>query len=825
MSSEILNLQQLAQRLLMAKRFKLRDKLILQSIEELITENKPETIFTPLHWLSLGGIFLINGSTRQNQDQTLDIIEKCSKVICPSYNPNHLNENNLISNLIVSQLEADRISLSEKKREMFSVKASEECQVRAIARRAQLSLENREQNALKERLCGFNESCQDLNFEQIFNNARDLMLSLAKTPANGAYNQNFVNKSFGQIARLTIEYLTIVIKKLSDNCLKEHMLNDLGELFTNCQINMKIIDKFCGSYEYHGHLSKLFELTKNKEEMFNCCELIYFLIALEKTNDYLCFKIDESKTEIWRKISEFFSKTIDDHFYEYNPWFLDQKRGSSFIEYYDNLGILKPNYSEQLYKIAWNTHKILYQYLLNLILNHSDLRNKVPSQHEINYLIGNVQDNSVVITPIGTNCTLGHYESLWRAYNQLRDISFMRNDGFEFPVLFTQFDANFLKVNEKMNFAILSPIGRTHYSRAIMQSAELNANLFITRTGFISDSFLFISDAHFYMTKQQYIDCLRYHGLDENQIEIQIKRDENIGRFSIKGIRCAAIFKSPILIGSCIAHHHHPLEIQLVQAGYPTTDKSPFLFDLTYNKSLYPLIYSEDNLLPPQIDWFHTETINQQENLVIEKIVNMLKPFVAIHPIIICKGAAESGARNLCRFDVFNDLILNQAAKFIYDVSKSQNVTIQKAILSTPLTWMSKYAINKFIDRQINEYGVCVNIDKYPKDFIYGTLRVILSSGVADLDNLYDLKNWQTSHLLSLSSLQTATNVGRQGTLEILAPEMIHSKFRDKFINDLIKTSQRVMSITAKFGYLYWNEDINLKAVCKLDFFKFFYYF
>lgn len=785
-------------------------------MEELVTSNKPETIFTPLHWLSLGGIFLINGSTRQNQIQTLDIIRKCSKLVCPSYNQNLEQENNLIFNLIVTQLEADRINLSEKKREMFSVKASEECQVRAIARRAQLSLQNREQNALKQRLCGFSQSCQDLNFEQIFINARDLMLNLSKTPSNSVYNQSFVNKSFGQITRLTKEYLTIVIQKITDNNVREKMLNDLDELFINCQINMKIIDLFCGSYEYHGHLSKLFELTTGKkEEIFNCCELIYFLIALEKTNDYLCLKMDESRTEMWRKISEFFSKTIDDHFYEYNPWFLDQKRGSSFNEYYDHLGILKPDYSEQLYKIAWNTHNILYQYLLNLILNHSDLRTKIASQHEIDYLIGKVQDNSVVITAIGNNCTLGHYESLWRAYNQLRDISFMRNDGFEFPVLFTQFDANYLKVNEKINFAILSPIGRTHYSRAIMQSAELNDNVFITRTGFMSDSFLFISDAHFYMTKQQYIDCLRHHGFTDQQVEIQIKRDESFGRFSIKGIRCAAIFKSPILIGSCIAHHHHPLEIQIVQAGYPTTDKSPFLFDLTYNKSLYPLIYSQYNLLPPQIDWFYSETINQEENLVIEKIVNRLKPFVAQYPIIICKGSAESGARNLCRFDVFDDLILGQAAKFVYEVSKSQNVTIQKAILSTPLTWMSKSAITKFIDRQINEYGVCVNIDKYPKDFIYATLRVILSSGVADLDNLYSLKNWQTSHLLSLSSLQTATNVGRQGTLELLAPEMIHSKFKDNFLNDLIQTSQKVMSITAKFGSTYWNQDINLQAVCR----------
>jgi len=395
-----------------------------------------------------------------------------------------------------------------------------------------------------------------------------------------------------------------------------------------------------------------------------------------------------------------------------------------------------------------------------------------------------------------------------------------------------------------------------------MESDGLNDNVFITRTGFFSDSgsdlststnqqitkertFLFIQDAHFFLNKSQYQACLKHHyGMSEQEVEQQLQLDLKLGRFTEgKGIRVAASFKEPVLIGCCIAHHHHPLEIGLTEAGYPTTDKSPFLFDLTYNKSLYPVMYAAKTsqdlvLLPPQIDWFkeetslnldeqvkkHEKSYQQAEEYIIQLIKERLRPFALEHGILIAKGAAESGARNLSRFDIRNlgignnstdlldESVLTEAAKFIYQVSKGQNVTIQRAIVSTPLSWMSGYAVKKFLERQIVEHSVSVNIDRYPKDFIYGTLRVIYSSAVPDLSDLSNPNNWQASHLISLSSLQMATNVGRQGTLEILSPEMIHAKFRDSFIEKLNEAGRKAMSMTAQFGPTYWNEEINLRG-------------
>jgi hypothetical protein len=906
--SEALYYQQYSQKILMSKRFKTRDKIIQESVQKLTTTARSQLAseFTPVDWLSVGGIFLINGTPKEYQTEILNVIAQANQIV--TSHKTDINQKDLIEKLIVTQLQPTRMTLGEKKGEMFSVKASEDSHSRAVTRRAQLSIQADLQLSMKYRTKGFEkvQTTTATTSTSIFDQAKQIMTKLANTPTNG-YSVEFVNEQFGLITKLTLIALENILNKFlstkngdlskEDVQFKENMSNAISLLYNNGSIDLKVLDSFCGTYEDHGYIARLLEFSKQQqqqqttnvnesiEEILSVNELLYFILALEKTSSFLTnrFSVNDpdSASNLWRKLSEFFAKTIDDHFYEYNPWILDSKRGSAFVHYYDDLGMIKSEYKHALYSTSWLHHRILYKYFNNLILNHSELPFKVPNENDRNHLIGLVkfdddlsQNDSVVITAIG-NTGVGeednennknkNYESLWRSYNQLREIAFMRNDGFEFPVVFTQLDAkliNGLNTSEKINLAILSPIGRTHYSRAIMESDGLNDNVFITRTGYFSDTtsttktnkitkektFLFIQDAHFFLNKSQYHAYLKHHyGMNDQEADQQIETDIKLNRFTEgKGIRVAASFKEPVLIGCCIAHHHHPLEIGLTEAGYPATDKSPFLFDLTYNKSLYPVMYAAKSsqdlvLLPPQIDWFKEETtlnLNEQlnkynktyqqaEEYIIHLIKQRLRPFALEHGILIAKGAAESGARNLNRFDIrnlsgvadnnsHNDLldesVLTEAAKFIYQVSKGQNVTIQRAIVSTPLSWMSGFAVQKFLERQIVEHSVSVNIDRYPKDFIYGTLRVIYSSPVPDLSDLSNPNNWQASHLISLSSLQMATNVGRQGTLEILSPEMIHAKFRDRFIEKLNEAGKKAMSMTSQFGPTYWNEEINLRG-------------
>jgi hypothetical protein len=52
--------------------------------------------------------------------------------------------------------------------------------------------------------------------------------------------------------------------------------------------------------------------------------------------------------------------------------------------------------------------------------------------------------------------------------------------------------------------------------------------------------------------------------MNDQEASNQILIDKKLGRFSAKGIRVAATFKQQVLIGCCIAHHHHPLEIYFI---------------------------------------------------------------------------------------------------------------------------------------------------------------------------------------------------------------------------------------------------------------------
>ena len=614
---ETLYYQQYSQKLLMSKRFKTRDKIIQESLQKLSTVKKNQLLkeFNVIDWLSIGGIFLINGTPKTYQNEIIDVIRKAYKIVNSNLNSNvDLCELEMISKLVVPQLVPIRMTLGEKKGEMFSVKASEDSQTRAVTRRAQLAIQSNLQLANKHRSKGFTSFCEKnkLDLEKIFKTVRKNMLDLSNTPSNG-YSVEFVNEKFGIIIKYTQFAVEILIEKhfsikknLSNEDLKikENIMHSIKGLYNNDCIDLKVIDSFCGTYEDHGFFARLLELSfhfgdhslktklsKSVKEILSVCELLYYILVLEKTSKFLTIGFsninDDNSLNIWRKLSEFFAKTIDDHFYEYNPWFLDSKRGSAFVHFYDDLGIVKKEYSNLLYAISWSHHRTLYKFIRNLILNHSEISIKVPDEIDRNLLIGlvsfgadeNGSEDIVQITSIGNSRVGEHeqneiknFEALWRSYNQLREISFMKNDGFEFPVVFSSFDSKFnhgLDSNRKVNFAILSPIGRTHYSRAIMESSSLNDNIFITRTGFFSDdglnksnkiskekSYLFVEDAHFFLSSSQYYNCLKHHyGMNDADTSDQIEIDKKQGRLTSKGIRIAAKFKEPVLIGCCIGKY------------------------------------------------------------------------------------------------------------------------------------------------------------------------------------------------------------------------------------------------------------------------------
>jgi len=169
---------------------------------------------------------------------------------------------------------------------------------------------------------------------------------------------------------------------------------------------------------------------------------------------------------------------------------------------------------------------------------------------------------------------------------------------------------------------------------------------------------------------------------------------------------------------------------------------------------------------------------------------------------VLIKGAAESGARNLKVFEMQDDHgrvapdAIRQAAEFVYDVSRSQNVVIQAAVLTSPEFWASDDLMRSFVDRQILEWNMPVNRDTYPRSQIYCSLRVVVCSSGPN-------EPYQTAFPIILMSLQVATNVGRGGTLEPLRDELVQERFRNKLRPKLEEQAPKVMDAMARFARKY----------------------
>ncbi|KAN0032953.1 hypothetical protein ACTFIV_006895 [Dictyostelium citrinum] len=948
LETEIDLLIQYEQRVLLANRSKKRDFIIREHLQELL-DYPSIVMLSPLHWLSIGGFLLLNGTTIQYQNRILKLIqssyEKINNLLSSenekkqttNFIGNQTLNDLIFKDLLSQQLAPSKAQFKDRKGKMFSVKASEDHVESGVTRRKELLIQSKKNQIMKSRSIGFNsiisplkssldltiDSIKKIHLQEIHENILKLSQSsistaTISTPSSISSSTSIqdINIIIGKIFKLSILSLESIVNLVYSNLKnqeihqqekdkeeKENLLSFFDRLCINGnEIDLKIWDQLIGTYETFGLITPLYEIS-NKSMNQNdhqaivsiITELTSTLLLLEKCSIYLSFESGdfESDQPLIRSLAEFFAKTIDDHYSEFTPWSMDPKRYPLFTRHFDQVGIMLSSHREHQYQLYWKSHKYLYPFIRSLIINKSSIINSLKynevndnnnnsDQKLIDLLLGNtnIELDTIITQAIGASVGKDEtnppkYELLWRSYNQLREIVFIKNDGFQLPRVFKDFIDPYLEetlnCSKKVNHCFLSPVGRTHYASSMTEGPTLSDNLFITRDGnFVSlpdgggnsngtdKSVLTINDAFYWINLNQYKYYLStYSKLSTQQINQRIEKEINEKVIIVgKGVLVASRFIHPIIIGSIVTLHHHRLESQISNAGYPTTDKSPFLYEMTYNKSLYPLIFNSNNgshkvNLPQEIDWLQIETTKHHgtHQELMKKIEARLLPFVKQYPIIIVKGAAESGARNLSRFDCLlqqdnedqdndnkndkdnnnnNNNIgiklcsksINNACEFILHISKSQNVVIQRAIIASPLFWMSHRSIKRMIERQINDYGIAVELNRFPKDSIYGSVRLILSSSkcakpnVGDNDNLPrcldDPLNWQTSHPISLNSLQIATNVGRQGSLEILNPQLIKSSLRQQFLNGLEEAGRNVMSDISKFGPIYWNQQIEL---------------
>ncbi len=577
---------------------------------------------------------------------------------------------------------------------------------------------------------------------------------------------------------------------------KERFHANLAALYTGREIVIESWKKIAGGYQDMGDLARLSlaigDDREKIERLASAIELFYVTLCLSQTIEHVHHGVDRVNwVRFWDDLAVFFADTLNDHDCHYLPWHYVRgvEKGVSF----DKLSI------SELYALASQHHDWLYRYLRLLLTSFSELRQLPVVEQDA--LLGDARGGADV-SAIGAGGE-SREERAWRAYNQLREIAFMRNDSFPVPVVFPHFDPTIIEGDKRVNMVFLFPVGRTHISRALGEGPTLcrdlrkegrpGVNLIVSRYGEFravkgaKRNVLLVHSGHLYLSRSELIAALvSCKGLRAEEADAMARTAESTGALTPKGIRIAARFSRPIVAGALIPYHGNVLYTsgQMEDEGVPATVQSLVHSDITYDKSLYPEIYRSSGVeMPPEIDWLMPYQAGLAREEALRQIAEGRPGFMGLrgfserHPIVLIKGAAESGARNLKVFEIgkgqgaWNEEELLAAAIFVYERAGKQNMVIQEAARTTPEFWASPEYMTNFVDRQILEWNAAVARDRFPRSQIYGSLRIIASSSAPNRP--YDL-----THLIALASLQVATNVGRGGTLEPLRDEFVQPEHR-----------------------------------------------
>ena len=733
--------------------------------------------------------------------------------------------------------EPDPARFTQQKLVESSSKAVEIAAVEALERRQALRVRAEKARAMSNREAGFREAVEDgakLDAAACDVRARELLDELLSrvqgfdaAADSASAERTAVHVLFGRLIGYTRQGLEALASDLmaGQPSRLQAFRDHTARIFGGREIVLEDWKLLAGGYEDMGDLARLAELAAADQAKLDLVargmELFYTAFALAQTLQFAIDNPEEIDSRVFYKsLTDFFAETINDHWHGYTPWCF--YRGTAFSRLS----------SEELFELSVERHLWLYKYARTVIVRCTELRNL--SATDVDALLGRMDADRVVVG-IGAGGETDA-ELRWRAYNQLREISFMHSDGFSTPPVFTEFDPDLIEADTRVNVVFLYPVGRTHVSRALREAPALNAqlkaqgrrgaNLLITRHGEVvrfpgaARDQLGVRDGHFNIDRDTFVAALQRHrGMSGEAAEAEARAQEEAGRLTAKGIRVAARFARHgasvlVPVGSLIPFHGLPMydSGRTEELGLPATVQSQVFSDITYDKSLYPEIFTRSSgvRMPPEIDWKQEYGDGLNEKATKERIAggvagtpySGLTAFARDHAIVLIKGAAESGARNLKVFDLqdavgsIDESGLAEAVDFLYDVSRQQSVVVQSAILTSPEFWASPELMQRFVERQILEWNTPVTRGRLPRSQIYGSLRIIATSA-------HPQQPYEMAFPIFLSSLQVATNVGRGGTLEKLLDEFVCEEYRDQIRAGLERDAGKVMTAMARFAGKY----------------------
>jgi hypothetical protein len=631
----------------------------------------------------------------------------------------------------------------------------------------------------------------------------------AAMEALGSGEDGVSETAYGRFMGHARNVLKALAAQAADEEDRPAFLARIGELCTGRRIDSKVWQAMAGGYEDIGDLGRLAQGLAERwqrgeidaaerrlglETIARGAELFEILLAVDSLQEALA-ESSADPLRLWRALADFFAKTLNDHHHEYRPWLYSRGIGYAHIT------------GDELYGLAAARHAWLYRYLRGIAVRCTELA-QLPAE-ERDALLGHCLDGRHV-EAIGAEAD-SPAERAWRAYGQIRELAFIRNDGFPLPEVFPEFDPELIAHGSRVNHVIAAPVGRTHFSRMLREGPTLareleragrpGANLIIgrklevrTEPGF-ERPLVYTGSGHFYLDEATYRAALARHKPGAAPAEVHPK-----------GIRVAARFSRPVPAALVYPFHGDPVYASgtLEAAGLPYTVQSLFHTWTTYDKAKYPDIFRDAGVeLPAEIDWLAAWTGRADERTTKGWIRDGLPDsdfpglaaFAERHPRLMVKDAAESGGRNMRSFALGDGAgkpdpaRLAEAVDFVYQVSLTHNAAIQEVVLGSPEFWATEDFLEDFVRRQIVEWGQPVERRREPRTPVYGSLRLILSTD--DPAEPDPAKKWHGSHRITLNSRQLITNVGRGGTLELLRPEFIRPEFRETIPARLLEAGRR----------------------------------
>jgi len=783
-----------AERLARSGRLRERDTVCAQALARIVG-GLPLDALDFNGFLALGGFFLLVGDEP-------DAIAACRSSLAQSL-PGDGGSLDVSWQVLLPRVARQPTTPAREHRGVESSnKAMEEGSAAALATRRQLSERLATARGLKERKAAFRAAAVSGKFSEAYDSAMSEIGTGDETVGEGP---------FGRFIAWTRQALFNLAQELDDEALRAAFITRVGTLCDGGRVDAELWQSVAGGYEDIGDFGRLAQQVtercrqakanpeQHQRELMRVArgaELFQILLAVDSIHAAVEALPDgDDAAPLWRALAEFFAKTVNDHHYEYRPWLYS--RGIGFASLSGN----------ELYQWAGERHAWLHRYLRAIALRHTELR-ELP-EGEQDALLGNALDEKAVQS-IGAEAD-DPDERTWRSYGQLRELAFIRNDGFPLPLVFMEFDPELIHDRSRVNHIVAAPVGRTHFSRMLAEGPTLNrefeadgrfgANLIISRTLALSPdersgrTLVQVRSGHLYVDVETFRQAIARYRPGTTAPDIHPK-----------GIRLAVRFTRPVLASLVYPFHGDPIYTSgaLEDAGLPYTVQSLFHTWTTYDKAKYPEIFRDSGVeVPAEIDWLAAWTAERDEAAAKACIREGLSgtgyaglaAFAARHSSVIVKDAAESGGRGMRIFQLrtpgtgLDAAQMAAAVGFVYQLSRSHNVTIQELIHGSPEFWATEEFMEEFVRRQIVDWGRPIERRREPCTPIYGSIRVIVST---DRPTMSDPEvKWHLSHWIALLSQQPITNIGRGGSLEQLGPEFIRACHRDTLLRRLSDAARR----------------------------------